>query len=414
MRRIAVIYILLSGVIAAGQARAQSVSDQAAADALFEDGIRLRNAGDHEAACDRFERSQILEPALGTLQNIGMCLEEQDKLISALNTFQKLLDKAEKARDIERIAVAQAKLKLLREVVPRLLVRMPDDADIAGLAIFVNNEPLRAALLGFSTPVDPGQYHVTARAPGHERWSKTVVLEAGKRAVVEIPKLDSLEQATKTKGNKKNKTRVAEAKIPDPKLRASINGDKDQAVGTNRDKEIKGITAGASVGVSSFLIGDLDLGRQPTFSAEGAWVVGDSLNGVEIGGVLAATSFEWRNGSSQRRVSRLYSMIANVTATRPFAPKWRVRGQLGLGALIISGLDEEGHPLLEPGTRSVGTTVTLPQFRFAVGVDYLVTPRLYVVMAPLIYWYSPRLDQFLENVENLSGIRSTLGIGYLF
>jgi tetratricopeptide (TPR) repeat protein len=86
-RLIAVSCLLLSGLFAQSRADAQSASDEAAADALFEEGVLLRNTGDHAAACDRFERSQSLDPALGTLQNIGMCLQKQGKLVAALGRF---------------------------------------------------------------------------------------------------------------------------------------------------------------------------------------------------------------------------------------------------------------------------------------------------------------------------------------
>lgn len=406
IRPFAVTGFLLTGVIAVGPVRAQSVSEQAAADALFEEGIRLRNAGDHKAACDRFDRSQSLDPALGTLQNIGMCLQEQDELIAALGTFQTLLDRAETARDKERIAVAKKKLKTLREVVPTLLVRLPDESDVVGLEILVNGEPLRFALLGFPAPVDPGKYHVMARAPGYERWSQTVELAAKEREVVVIPRLDSLsESAQKTAAAKESNT-------SDVQVRAPAAGDKEMGETSSSDQARNGVTALASVGVSSFAIGDLDLGREPVFAAEAGWIIEHGINEIEVGGVLAATAFQWNNGSSTK-LTRLYSMLANATVTRPIASKLRVRGQLGLGLLLMTGLDEAGHPLLKPGIASVGT-IRLPKIRIALGVDYLVTPRISLVLAPLIYWYSPRLDEFIGSVDNVSGIQSTLGVGYCF
>ncbi len=124
-RLIAASCLLLTCLLAVSRADAQSASDKAAADTLFEEGIKLRNTGDHAAACDRFERSQSLDPALGTLQNIGMCLQKQGKLVAALGRYQKLLTGAERTADDERIRIALAKLKRLRRIVPKLHIILP-------------------------------------------------------------------------------------------------------------------------------------------------------------------------------------------------------------------------------------------------------------------------------------------------
>jgi outer membrane protein assembly factor BamD (BamD/ComL family) len=46
---------------------AQSASYKAAAEALFDQGVKLLKKGQYDEACKKLERSQSVEPGIGTL-----------------------------------------------------------------------------------------------------------------------------------------------------------------------------------------------------------------------------------------------------------------------------------------------------------------------------------------------------------
>jgi hypothetical protein len=380
------------------------VSDRAAADALFEEGMELRNAGDHAAACDRFERSQSLDPALGTLQNIGMCLQKQGKLVAALSRFQTLLTEAEGAGDDERIRIARAKLRNLRRRVPKLHISLPSESEISGLKVFVNGDRLQDALLGATAPVDPGSYTVSASAPDHADWSQTVELETRQKLEVVIPKLEKLEETVATSEGSAAATSNTEVQTG--------SGPAGPSVGEHSG-EGESIRASLSFGPSFLSLGDLDLATQAAATAEGSWRLRGGDTQIEVGGLVSLTAFFWAPPQGEAKRTKLVSLLGNVTVSHEIRPGWSLRAQGGLGLLVLMGLDELDHPLLKPGVTSAGV-VNLPQVRVAIGGEFEVRPSLRLVVNPLVYWYSPGSDGFAQNIDSLSGLQSMAGVSYLF
>ena len=65
-------------------ARAQPNPEaKAAAEALFDEGRRLKGDGKFSEACPKFEESQKMAPGMGTLYNLADCYEHLGKLASA-------------------------------------------------------------------------------------------------------------------------------------------------------------------------------------------------------------------------------------------------------------------------------------------------------------------------------------------
>jgi hypothetical protein len=393
--------LFLSGLLALGQADALAQSSsEAEADALFMEGKELRDAGQHAAACDRFQKSQKLDPALGTLQNIGMCLEKQDKLIAALQSFEKLLVEATKASDNERLRVAQEALKRLQKTIPRLQIYLREDSRVPGLEILLNGEPVPKKVLGISAPLDPGRYVISARAPDYQRQSKTVVLVAEQNRRVNIPKLRLLEAEDTTRED-------APPVEEDDDTDGSIVSDADTKRAVKRARSI-----GASVGPSFFTIGEEKLPTQPAFAIETAWRLRSGDGQVEAGGLLSATAFSWTY-DGRTTTTQLLSLVGNLTYSRKLSDKMRLRMQGGLGILFLFGLGEVGHPFLPEGY-AADWPVNLAHLRFSFGLEYELKPRFRLTLSPLVAWFSPRTEVFDDRVGNLGGTQSMLGVNYMY
>jgi serine/threonine-protein kinase len=166
-----------------------TASSQAAAERLFDEGVRLLQEGRFPEACAKLEQSERLDPSAGTLLNLGDCYEQSGRTASAWATFRAAAraSVARKRPDWERIALRHAealepKLSWLTVVVEHA----PPDATVD-----VDGVPLGRSAWATAIPMDPGWRTVTATAPGHAPWTgKALVGGAGERATVTVPALE--------------------------------------------------------------------------------------------------------------------------------------------------------------------------------------------------------------------------------
>jgi serine/threonine-protein kinase len=70
-RRLVTIAPACSLWLATGIASAQSAADKAAAEALFDHGVRLMKQNNFAEACPKLEESDRIDPAVGTLLYLG-------------------------------------------------------------------------------------------------------------------------------------------------------------------------------------------------------------------------------------------------------------------------------------------------------------------------------------------------------
>lgn len=120
---------LVIGVLAVA-----SVAHASPADDAFKRGRELLKAGRFREACDQFEKSQALDPALGTLYNIAQCDAEIGKLATALAAYKDVVahdtNAARKQASTEAIA-------RLEQRVPHLLVHAE-----AGTTVTLAGKPI--------------------------------------------------------------------------------------------------------------------------------------------------------------------------------------------------------------------------------------------------------------------------------
>jgi hypothetical protein len=167
-------------------AHAQSDGDRAAAQALFDEAQELKEEGDYEAACKKFEASRALDPAPGTQINLADCYVRTGRTASAWVNFVEVAQA--KKGDKRRAAYAKKRADELRPLLTKLRIEVADPVD--GMVVKRGDEEVAAPTWGQLVPVDPRSYEISATAPGKLPWSRTVDVEGeGEEIDVEVPAL---------------------------------------------------------------------------------------------------------------------------------------------------------------------------------------------------------------------------------
>lgn len=173
-----------------GSAAAQEEPDKATAEALFQEARALVGAGHAEQACPKFEASQRLDPGLGTLLNLADCYERVGRTASAWATFREAEALAEKRGEHERGKLARERADALAPRLPRILIRVSEQARLPGLVVRRGEVAIDAAAFATAVPIDPGLYEIEASAPGRRPWQRAVRVGPGPTLVeVVIPVL---------------------------------------------------------------------------------------------------------------------------------------------------------------------------------------------------------------------------------
>lgn len=177
---------------AASPAFAQNAprAQTAAAEALFTQGRALMEAGDYAQACPKLAESQRLDPASGTLLNLGICYQKAGKTASAWGTFKEAVVMARRDDRPERVAFAEEQIAALEATLSYLTVSVDAGSRVERLEVRVDGSLLGAGAWGTAIPTNPGKHNVEASAPGRKPWSAEVELGASQdKQAVAIPPL---------------------------------------------------------------------------------------------------------------------------------------------------------------------------------------------------------------------------------
>jgi hypothetical protein len=161
----------------AAEARADG-DHRATAEALFDKGRDAAKRGDLAGACAAFEESERLDPAPGTMFNLGDCEEKLGHLAAAWQWFQEASVKLPPSD--KRRALVETRVKALKARLPMLAIRLAPDAP-EGTTVTRDAIELRTASLGGSLPLDPGTHQVVVSAPGHSERRFVVEIKEGEQ-----------------------------------------------------------------------------------------------------------------------------------------------------------------------------------------------------------------------------------------
>lgn len=182
--------LALAIALAAAPASAQ---DGTSAEELFQLGKAAMARNELTKACSYFQGSLNADFALGTLLNLGICLEQSGKVASAWTAFRTLEDKARQATppQAERARYAHDRAEALRPRLSRMrLVIAPATQALSGLTVKIDGVVAQPELFDVGVPVDTGKRSLVVSAPGYLEWSQTVVVDDEKlRLEVSVPAL---------------------------------------------------------------------------------------------------------------------------------------------------------------------------------------------------------------------------------
>ncbi|HEY3255597.1 MAG TPA: hypothetical protein VGJ91_16680 [Polyangiaceae bacterium] len=181
-----------AGVSLPALARAEAgAAQKAAAESLFDDGLKAMKSGHFAEACPKLEESERIDPAIGTLLYLGECYEKSGRTASAWATFREAASGAQAQGETERSRVAAARADRLQPSLSKLTLKVvPETAQLSSLRVTRDNVPLAKTLFGVAIPVDPGKYHIVAAADGYQNYEAEIeVLANGDNKSLEIPAL---------------------------------------------------------------------------------------------------------------------------------------------------------------------------------------------------------------------------------
>ena len=226
---------------------APSASNVAAARALFASGVKMQESGNPAGALDLFHRADTLYSAPTIQLHLAECQALVGQLVESAETYRRLLNTVLPSDASAPFRAAQtqgqAELPAVEARIPQLRIDVfPPSTD--GLDVQIDSVPQSTALVGVSRPVNPGDHHITASAPGYSTAEASLRLPEGKKdAAVSLTLRRSAGYATR------------DGAIPPPPPPLEVDG---AAVGSSRPQDSRfGFIIGGRGGVN-FITGSLD------------------------------------------------------------------------------------------------------------------------------------------------------------
>jgi hypothetical protein len=202
--------IALGLAVALGPTRAAaepSGAEKATAEALFQQGTELMQERKFAVACEKFEGSQQLDPALGTMLRLADCYDRTGKSASAWALFREAASVARTRGELDRERIAVERANELEKRLSKIELKVDRKNAPAGLEIQLNGVNVPRATWDAPVPVDPGRQRVVASAPDKTPWSATFDVSEGPGvrsievpALVAKPKGESAEAASAPTG----------------------------------------------------------------------------------------------------------------------------------------------------------------------------------------------------------------------
>ena len=193
-RVVVVTAVFLALPTSSGVARAAAPATEA--QALFEEARALMRDGHFAEACAKLERSDALDPGIGTQFNLARCYDLSGKFASAYVTYERVIEETHAAGQTSREAVARDLVAALEPRLARLTLVVALEGIEPGFELRLDGAPLERGTWGEPIPLDPGVHVVTASALSSKSWRREIAIDREAQSVtVAVPRLELLAQA---------------------------------------------------------------------------------------------------------------------------------------------------------------------------------------------------------------------------
>ncbi|MFO0666934.1 MAG: tetratricopeptide repeat protein [Polyangiaceae bacterium] len=156
---------------------------EATAEQLFQEGRQLMQDGKIKEGCAKLAQSQKLDPAAGTLLNLGECYEKNKQIASALSSYKQAWELARERKRADWTSFAEERMRELEPRVPRVRVTgaLPQGAHAE-----LDGRPIDLTDTGVVLRVDAGEHRVTVVSGERELMTRTFVAVEGKTEEVVV------------------------------------------------------------------------------------------------------------------------------------------------------------------------------------------------------------------------------------
>jgi len=220
----------------AAPARSQD-TPSSEADRLFREGRVLLKAKQTKEACELFERSLALDPALGTILNLAYCYEMEGKTASARAMYQRGVERAREAGDDRRARFAQDRLAHVEARISAIEIQYEGPSQ--GARVEIDGEPIDGEKASGRIAIDPGEHQVKVSVPGRRAWMRTIHVQPGPATLAVFVPNDALQP-------------LGPRNHAQPRSTASQGGDKPQRAGPRWLAWGVGAVGVAGLGVGSY------------------------------------------------------------------------------------------------------------------------------------------------------------------
>ena len=191
--RLGLVSLLLASsmTLAGSSAWGSDESREKAAQEFFVEAMRLMGAKKYADACEKFARSQELDPGMGTQFRLAECYEKLGRLATAYEQYVSVADAALEAGKKDRETVARKRADALEPRVARLtIVISPNLLEVPGLEVVRDGAVVPKEQWGKANYIDPGDHVVTIKATGRVPLESKLWAEGAARLVVNITSLE--------------------------------------------------------------------------------------------------------------------------------------------------------------------------------------------------------------------------------
>ena len=165
--------------------------DEAAAEALFQEGLAAMKRNDYAVACEAFAQSNKADPSPGTQINLAVCFEKQKKWASAWTWYRSAVGLAQQRGQTQREKSAEEAAARLKPQLHYIIVSVKEP--LTDLVVKRDGAEVTIALAGKEVPlpIDPGEHTIEVAARGKKPWTKVIqIADNAATDRVDVPKLE--------------------------------------------------------------------------------------------------------------------------------------------------------------------------------------------------------------------------------